>query len=291
MYFGDYLVQEKIIGEGQLIEALCYQLESMPSFIKLIYESKLINPNVLLEIIKKQIKNDSDVISVLLNGKYLTQDQVNELTQKQLSMRLPVGEALVKLGHLNEQHLTSYLQQYFSAKDSLGTQVDSSVDVNDAALESLRELGIDIGEMGQSKKSKVCDELTYFFNAFNEKTKNRLLKLIEMIESSQVKSQELSNYANSLFRDVHLLKGAIVFSEIKSIEHSITLIDRSLDHSLAQGEQGIQHWCRQHIALLKEYVQQLWRFRTEVEAYSSLDEIKENMPSVLFLNKCVIGLA
>jgi hypothetical protein len=111
MYLGDYLVNEKIITSDQLVTALCYQLESMPSFFRLIFEQKLVDSNTLLNLIKKHIKDDVDILNVLVNEKILNQDQVNELAQLQVSKKMPLGETLVHLNVISPQALKTNLEK------------------------------------------------------------------------------------------------------------------------------------------------------------------------------------
>ena len=159
MYFGDYLVNEKIITTNQLLEALCFQLESMPSFFKILFEKQLVSSDKLLGLIKEQIKNDFDLITVLESKNLLTKDQINLIMQIQVNQKMPLGEVLVKLQFISSTQLHDHLENYYKVKDTYGSKdhsaeielnkenTNENSNISDAALDSLRELGIDVSEL------------------------------------------------------------------------------------------------------------------------------------------------
>ncbi len=280
MYFGDYLVKEKIINSNHLISALCFQLENMPSIIRLLYESHYVTADDLLSAITGQIKQDVDVLEVLQKSNKISLDQINELGLKQISHKIPLGETLVKLNILSKPQLENHLDNYFKYKEkisenrlsdqesNLGT--DSNPDINDAALESLRELGVDISQFSSNKVDPLSAveprlEVNHFLNLFSEKQKNKMLKLIEILQDANRNSLELSNYFNSLFRDFHLLKGAASFSEITLLDPILNSLDVSIDNILLSGESGIKNWCEMKLPILKKILESLWNIRQSME--------------------------
>ncbi len=304
MYFGDYLVSEKIITTSQLLEALCFQLESMPSLFKILFEKKLVAPEKLLSLIKEHIKNDFDLISALETKKLLTKDQVNSIMQAQLSQKIPLGQALVKLQFLSSVDLSAHLENYYKVKDTYGVKEEASTknndsandQISDAALDSLRELGIDVSELTSNTVSASNDknnkpdkaqatsalkprlEVKHFLEVFNEKQKNKLIKLIEFCMNDLNKGVEIGNYFNSIFRDVHLLKGAVSFSEIQALEKPLTQIDELLDKKLAGGEANLSTFMKQHSSTLQDFVNSLWSLRLYIDQHTSdenLDQLTE----------------
>lgn len=69
MYFGDYLLEKKILNSDQLLKALCYQLENLPSMIRIVWESNVVSSSEMFNLIKKQINDDSDILTILKNEK------------------------------------------------------------------------------------------------------------------------------------------------------------------------------------------------------------------------------
>lgn len=285
MYFGDFLVKNKIISVEDLLNALCYQIESLPSMFRIINESKIVPPADILNILKSHIKQDIDIVEVLLKEKKLTQDQVNELSLKQLSFKAPLGASLVKLKVLKEDQLQSLLASYFEEKNntsnnSAASDKAASNDVSDAALESLKELGIDISQFQTSTSANLKEDATIaiqkraevesFLDVFNEKLKNKILKLIELTDESLKNGNDLSNYFNSLFRDIHMLKGAASFADIHIFESFLTDLDLLLDNVLSSAQEEVmKNWCKVHLAHLQIFINEFWSLRIEIQTHQS----------------------
>lgn len=287
MYFGDYLVDKRIITSSQLIEALAYQLEHLPSPIRLIHEAGIISPGELLLLIKSQIKQDIDLFSVLIEQKKLSREQASDLALKQWSRRMPLGEVLVVLSMLTKDQLELHLDSYFEIKENSSTApaVSEETLINDAALESLRELGIDPSVLGHDsiphESSRTIayqpkEEVNHFLSVYNEKQKNKMLKLISIIEDTMTKSEDVSNYINSLFRDLHLIKGAIFLSEISSLESVTTSWDESLESALSKGDGSAHKWCASHLKSFRLFLEQLWLIREKIAEDKTDSGIDEN---------------
>jgi len=296
MYFGDYLIERKIITPAQLIEALAFQLENLPSMIRIVHESDLVSSADLLDLIKSQIKHDLDIFTILLGQKKLTQTQLNEFALKQWSRRIPLGEVLVKLNLMTRDQLEVHLDSYFESKDrQSAASSKNDVHISDAALESLRELGIDtsaLGEVPTVSAQKIVyapkEEVNNFLTVFNEKQKNKMLKLIDFIEETKNRKDDVGNYINSLFRDLHLIKGAVFFSEIRLLERPISKWDESLEKALTGNSEAINNWCTLYLKKMRLFVNQTWSIREKIETdqtdegldenFNSLKEINENLP-------------
>lgn len=293
MYFGDYLVEKKIITPSQLIEALAYQLEHLPSMIRLIHESGFISPSDLLQLIKTQIKQDIDLFAVLIEQRKMSSEQASDLALKQWSRRIPLGEVLVKLSLVTKDQLELHLDSYFEAKEktSSAPAPAASPMISDAALESLRELGFDpsaLGEMSVKKEFAQKEEVDHFLNVFNEKQKNKMFKLISIVEETMSKSEDVGNYINSLFRDLHLIKGAVFLSEVNSLESITAQWDESLERALSKGDGDSCKWCSSHLKNFRLFLEQLWQIREKIasdktdegldENFSALGDIQMNRP-------------
>ncbi len=298
MYFGDFLIEEKVISSEQLVEALCLQVENMPNLLRVIINLKLIKSEEMLEVLKFCSAESKDVFTYLKEKGVLNQTSLDIISNELNKSKIPLGEILLGLKIISsselEKHLSKFkeknieLQQAEKLKVESATKEDSSAELSEAALESLRELGIDVSAMesgatAQSpKKSERMvekrEDVMHFLNTFNEKQKNKILKLIEIIDSGMNKGEDVGNYFNSLFRDVHLLKGATAFSDIVLLDPIIGKWDMSMDTALAHGDQNVLEWCRKNLKKFKEFLEQLWVVRNQIaedESDLGIDDMDE----------------
>jgi hypothetical protein len=284
MYFGDYLVQKKVISYEQLLQALCYQIESMPSMVRIVIENKLIDAKEMLELIKKQAKDDLDILHLLKSEKNISDDKIVELEMKQFAYKIPLGEALVKLNFSSidvvDKHLKEFYEQKFNLSNSEDKQKAPAVEVemSEAALESLRELGFDIDGPATNVTVASFEPKPFvdqYLDLFSEKFKKKLLKLIEINQKEVTTDSDISNYFNSLYRDLHLLKGAVVLSELTSQERFLNAWENKIENLLSKNNDEIRSWCKSHLNILVQSVNLLWDARLQIVVHKS-DIVIEN---------------
>lgn len=278
MYFGEYLVQKKIISDDQLLNVLCFQLESLPSIIRLIWDAGIINSSELLNLIKSQVQSDTDIISILLKENKISRDKMNELELLQVSKKVPLGEAVVKLKFASVSAVNEALKEYYDNKFHLQntvsapsvekTTIKEEVQMNSAALESLKELGMTLDQKAESPNvlhnfspKQFVDQ---YVDLFTEKYKNKIKKLIDILITEVEGSSDISNYFNSLYRDLHLLKGSIVLAELKSQEEIISIWEYQIERVLTKSNDEIRLWCKNSLDLLKITLDFLWKSKNKI---------------------------
>jgi uncharacterized protein involved in tolerance to divalent cations len=278
MYFGDYLIKKKVISYDQLLQALCYQLENLPSLIRLVWEAKIINSDELLVMLKSQIQSDSDILTMLKNSKKIDDQKIAEIEMIQMSKKIPLGEVLVKMNYVNVELVNEALREFYDNKFHLEEHSENKIDskivasseveISDAALESLRELGMSLDSGLSAPEVKQNFEVKPFIDQyselFTEKYKNKLKKLIEILAKESNGTSDISNYYNSLYRDLHLLKGSITLSELHSQEEIISVWERQIEQVLTKSNDDIRKWCKSNLDLLSQTIDILWDARSKI---------------------------
>jgi hypothetical protein len=292
MYFGEYLVVKKIIEADDLIKALCYQLENLPSIIRLVFETKIVNSEELLELIKSQIQNDTDILTVLLNQKKINEEKISELELLQMSKKIPLGEALIALKFASVDIIQSALKDYYDNKFNLIETTEKKelnngeVEISEAALESLKELGMSL-EAATNKSSLESNDvmsnscvprpfIDQYLDLFTEKYKNKIKKLISIISKEVSGPADISNYFNSLYRDLHLIKGAIVLSELKTQEEIVSIWESQIESALTKNNDEIRFWCKNNLNTLDQTIDLMWAARTQIETDKSDEKLLNN---------------
>jgi hypothetical protein len=270
MYFGDYLVEKKIINQVQLIEALCFQIESLPSLIRIVLEENITSADTLLDIIKKDAKDDQDILLTLVNRKIVDAKKASEIELKQVSKRVPLGEIIVKLNMANSEDVNKALQDFYDNKFNINeesTSNDSGVELNSAALESLKELGmsLDASPTNVVIATPANPFIAQYLDLFSDKYKNKLKKLISIIAKEVDGPSDISNYYNSLYRDLHLLKGTINLCEFKIQDELVSVWEREVEKTVTKPNDEIRSWCKLKLPLLDRSIDLLWYARGVIE--------------------------
>ena len=113
-YFGDYLIEKKIITEDQLVDALIEQLQMLPSSAEIIYGKKALPASSFLKAFAIQSEKTTDFGSACMAAKIWT-TELDQLVQSELDRnRVPLGQILIKKGIVNIGNITKALDDFLS---------------------------------------------------------------------------------------------------------------------------------------------------------------------------------
>jgi hypothetical protein len=296
MFFGEFLIVKKVISEDQLLDALTFQVEHMPSFLRVLRDENIVSSSELFRMIKVQLETNSDLVGILRDENKIDEKQLHNLFTKQAHKRKMLGEVLVELKITDQATVENMLYDFLRDKENLKTlkagqqndsveKVSKNIEINEAALESLRELGMAFDEAPSPKSnSTVAVEANIFveefLNVFNPKMKNKLGKLMDMLKSSELDDSDISNYFNSLYRDFHVLKGAAQVGELTITEAYVSAWEDVIAKILSKKNDEIKVWCKAGLPELENGISQLWKMRESIDKDKNEVNIKP-MPELL----------
>jgi hypothetical protein len=155
--------------------------------------------------------------------------------------------------------------------------------MSEAALESLRELGMVMDDMPAAKPASAApikeEEFSppvegnifvdEFLNVYNSKMKNKLAKILSILKESLADDSDISNYFNSLYRDLHVLKGAAQVGDLAQTEGFISEWEKVIEKILSQKNNEIKAWGAAGIPELEKGLNHLWSMRESIDKYKS----------------------
>jgi hypothetical protein len=290
MFFGEFLIAKKVISEDQLLDALTYQIEHLPSFMRVLREEKIISSAELFRMIKVQMETNSDLIGVLRDENKIDEQKLHQIFSKQASSRKMLGEVLVELRITDQSTVENMLYDFLRDKENLKTlklerqvesvkQLPKEVEISEAALESLRELGMVFDEAPAVKTTTSVPVeanifVEEFLNVFNGKMKSKLLKVFEILKQSEQDDSDISNYFNSLYRDLHILKGAAQVGDLTITESLLGEWEQVVGKILSMKNDAIKSWCVAGLPALENGLNQLWKMRESIDKDKSEVNVK-----------------
>jgi hypothetical protein len=322
MYFGEFLIEKKIISEEQLLDALVFQLEHLPSFLRVLREEKVFSPEDLFRLIQTQLENDTDLITVIKNEKKLDEKRLDDLYQKQFLKRKMLGSVLVELKIVQQTDIEKSLHEFLRVKDTLPKKEKTipvatpaptkvvEVEISQAALDSLRELGMtedlpasapavnkvveveisqaaldSLRELGITEDlpiaalTKVVTNnilIEEFLGKYSEKMFNKQKKILEILNQSLKDESDISNYFNSLYGDLLFLKGAAFMADLNTMASFINNCCEMLEGKLMQSSEQLKEWGVNSIHSMEKIILFLWEIRGSVAQNQSDECIKVN---------------
>ncbi len=279
MYFGEYLISNKVISEEQLLEALIYQLEHTPSFLRVFRDEKIVDTAEIFRLILKQLKSNSDFVDIIKSEKILNDSQIESLYMKQVENRKMLGAVLVELKILKASEVENMLLSFIKIKDQPSSEpkVDtvSTVQINNAALESMKELGLSIdGLVTEHKEKNIFIE--NYLNVFDKKMHGKFLKLITILKESIQNSGEVSNYINSLYGDLYVLKGSAMSANLELTFSLLNNCATNVESKLSTNNEALSAWMGQFLPLLEESLALLWAMRDKISIDGEENKLKSD---------------
>jgi len=290
MYFGEFLIEKKIINEEQLLDALIFQLEHLPSFLRVLREEKIFSPEDIFRMVQAQLENNTDLITVIKNENKLDDKKLDGLYQKQALKRKMLGSVLVELKFVQQTVIEKSLHEFLRVKDTLPKKekmnpVSASapapskaaeVEISQAALDSLRELGMaeDLSVVMPTKVVTTNIFIEEFLRKYSEKMFNKQKKLMEILNQSLMDESDISNYFNSLYRDLLFLKGAAFMADLNVMASFINDFCELLEGKLMKSSEQLKEWGVISVPNIEKCIVFLWEIRESVAQNQSDEGVK-----------------
>ena len=136
-FFGQFLVEKKIITEDVLLESLIEQIENSQSVLKISFEKKLIPQKNILEILSVQQKEGCDFKSAAKQLNFWNDSFDKTIMDILKVTRKSLGEILINNGKIDLKKLTESLDEFLSQKNDLSEELKEDFVTID--LENLME--------------------------------------------------------------------------------------------------------------------------------------------------------
>lgn len=153
MFFGKFLLDKKLITKANLIKAMAKQFESQPSFLGELQKQNILNESEIVAALTESLVKSISLQETLISRKLLTHEKIADIQWIISKSGLGLGSALIEIEAIDPEKLNEALKEYIQYKKDTPVEkqkeevdkVDDSpaeVEISNAALESLKELGI-----------------------------------------------------------------------------------------------------------------------------------------------------
>ncbi len=145
-FFGEYLIDRRLISEQDVIDALALQREETPPFEKMACKIGAMEMSQVFRTMTLQAETDLSFMDVALKHGFIDDAQAETVLDCIQSNKPAIGEALIKLGRLDretmERELDKFQQSVQAYEDIHGLLLDISLfeNLDDVALRSLANI-------------------------------------------------------------------------------------------------------------------------------------------------------
>lgn len=304
--FFNYLIEKNEIKDADLMEVLFLLSESQPSLLRVIFEEGVLTPEQILEVVNAQVKESKGLTQVLIEKQYLSQGDLEGFVQKRNDRGQNFGEIITQKALIPSARLQELFGEYTSSsvkkveiktKPTIVEELkpieenknSSQPTVNAAALESLKELGIEddslLAETATSEPQKQETaakpvEMSIFanelVNSLDEKFFKKIEKISKIIGDAVDNQSDVNTYLNTLYKDFHIVKGAACLAEAKQMEEVLNKWEEVLESLFKFDEEQIRNWFNGHSNILQETLGLLGKMKENIQGNNSLSLGVEN---------------
>jgi hypothetical protein len=160
---------------------------------------------------------------------------------------------------------------------SVVVEVDEGI--SEAALESLKELGGDIDDALMIEESggtidasadilarkeeelQLDPTIKEYIDTYTTQKNKKISRIISMIDTAAKDDQDIANYFNSLFRELHVVKGAALIVEAKYSTKLVEIWEHIIDKFFSMDNEKIKNCVGLHLQTLSASSSILWNIR------------------------------
>lgn len=313
MYFGEFLLYKKVLTEEQLLDALIYQVENLPSFLRVLKSEKLLSSSEIMKLVQLQYEKSSDLLKVIRSEKKLSEDNIADLYQIQASKRKMLGSVLVELKILDASNVEKLLHEYLRDKDKLEVtpkKVEkiipilekAEVKMSSAAIESLKELGMWSEELLTTSHVTPQNENTSssmgydifieeYLNLYSERMDKKLNKLVVVFNETLLNSGDLGNYMSTLYKEMYILGGASKVASLAQSNKIFSIWNEILEKAIIiDDKEQLREWCVLAIPNLENSLKSLWEMRQSISQVGNESGINTDKDLLRKIDNIVIRL-
>jgi hypothetical protein len=114
--FGEYLVEQNLINEDQLLRGLVEQAVAQPPVLKVVYDLEILSRGEILQVLRIQSTNQCSFIEAAQKLSLWSEAKSARLMSELAGRRPPLGEILIRSGSVDLSALTRALDDFYSER-------------------------------------------------------------------------------------------------------------------------------------------------------------------------------
>ena len=257
-YFGEFLVEKKLIQSSALIDALICQIEDLPSIPRIIKDEKLLSDDQIMQVFIHQQKHQCEFLSACQTLGYLNHNIINKLESNLKNRRKPLGEILVSLNLLDLKNLTKALDEFLSTAQAPVSSEISKPLIDNSIIEENQSTD-DFIEF----QPALLMELDEVFNERKKKViKTALLLIKENTQNDPASAMKLCTDISKIIKSIISLCEIIGLSNLNEI---LVLLDKKISLIIQSvKDTGEFNDSLNFYQLISDTIELCWDFRESI---------------------------
>jgi hypothetical protein len=274
-FFGEFLVEKKLIQPSALVEALLYQIEDLPSIARIMKDEKILSDEQIMQVLVCQQNNHCEFLAAcevmgLMNDKILFQIE-SAFKMK----RKPLGEVLISLNLIDVKNLTKALDEFLSLAQPPSSFIQPELSKptvqpqesnQDDFIEFQPGLLMELDEVFDDRKRKVI--------------KTALVLIKENTTNDPASAMKLYSDISKIVKSIISLCEIIGLSNLNEL---LTLIDKKIMIIIQSvKENGEFNESADYFQLFNQSIELCWDFRNSVISNCSEEKFMKDKSTEIY---------
>ena len=126
-YFGNYLLEKKLISPENLLKAHFQQIESQPPMPRLALELKILSAEQILKVIQHQTETSMDFAAAAITTGCLNEKNKQLLEKEMKAKQTPLSMILLNSGYLSAKELVQSIDEFISQAQAPSAASSSNI--------------------------------------------------------------------------------------------------------------------------------------------------------------------
>lgn len=261
-FFGEYLVEKKIISQNDLLEALVLQVQNTPTFLEVAFKHSIFQPEQILSILKNQVVEGVEFkVSAQSLGLW-TLEAERQIQDALVKERVPLGKILLSQKKLEVKDLIAALDQFLADQLDAQSEVVQEVEkLDEKAGDDLSTtpapLSTDLSSSEEMISARNCF-LSHFSQELHLKIKGLVLELDLTHPEFSDQILSIQNELNSILKQANL----------SNLKQSQELLEKVLAQSkklVELSEESGEKVVWDFKSTTKKILDVLWEIRNAIE--------------------------
>ena len=130
MFFGKYLVENGVVTQEQLVEAIIMQMEDIPSIVRIIQKKRLLDSDEIIDLVDQSVCERKNIVELITEKSIFSKDEMNGLLMERNRTAKGLGEILIKKGYASSIMVVEHINKYWNYQNNTKSRRDEIDDVD-----------------------------------------------------------------------------------------------------------------------------------------------------------------
>lgn len=232
-YFGEYLVEKKIISAEKLVQAVIQQNQNQPLAAQIAYDNKILSAEEIIKVFSFQQEHKLDFYSAGQATGILSPDKRLQIEAVLTQHRSPLASVLIKTGTLATKDMVHALDEFLStAKMPSGTTVASPIATPPAQTAPSPQPGSSTSvnsNLPQFTFEKIDAIFGNELQASLAPSKlQEITNVLQLVKQNAAVKELVQEFLQDVLRSVHTVRGLSKAAKACVIDHVCSLMDAAI---------------------------------------------------------------